>query len=147
MAKNRFKMPIFSALILRRGQKVCLLNRANVKLHDGFYAIAGGGVDGSETVIQATIREAKEELGITLSQEDVKIVHVLHVRTENGDEYINFFIEATEWEGEPTIMEPHKCSDVSWFSITQLPHNLMPMHKHVFERIDKGIIYSEYGCN
>lgn len=144
---ERFKMPVFAALILKRNNEVCLLKRSNAKLHDGFYAIAGGGVDGAETVKQANIREAGEELGIKLKPEDLKVVHVLHTRTENGDEYINFFMEAKKWEDEPKIMEPNKCSDVAWFALDQLPQNLMPMHKHVFKMINEGIFYSEYGWN
>lgn len=142
---ERFRMPVFAGLILRRGNDVCLLRRANTKLHDGFYAVAGGGVDGGETVAQANVREASEELGIKLKPEDLKVVHVLHVKTEKGDEYINFFMEANTWQGEPSIMEPHKCDDVAWFTLDQLPSNLMPMHKHVFNMIVHGIVYSEYG--
>jgi len=142
---ERFKMPVFVGLILRRGNKVCLLKRSNAKLHDGFYAVTGGGVDGNETVTQANVREAQEELGINLKPENLKVAHVLHTRTETGDEYINFFMEATKWEGEPRIMEPNKCSDVSWFALDNLPQNLMPMHKHVFNMINYDIVYSEYG--
>ncbi len=142
---ERFKMPVFTAVILKKGDEVCLLRRANAKLHDGFYAIAGGGVDGGESVIQATIREAQEELGVNLDLKNLSMVHVLHVRTEIGNEYINFFMEVSAWSGEPSIMEPEKCNDVSWFSLARLPEKIMPMHKHVFEMIAAGVLYSEYG--
>lgn len=115
------------------------------KLHPGFYAIAGGSLDSAETVRQANAREAFEELGVSIKPEDLKVVHVLHARNETGAEYINFFMEATKWEGEPMVMEPHKCSNVAWFALDKLPENLMPMHKHVFAMIRQGVMYSEWG--
>ena len=145
MSTQRFSMPIFSGIILRRNNEVCLLQRGAVKLHAGFYAIAGGGIDGNETIKQGTVREAQEELGINLEEKDLSLVHVLHVKTEAGGEYINFFMEATIWQGKPSIMEPHKFDNIAWFMLDNLPKNIMPMHRHVFEMIGKSTVYSEYG--
>ncbi|HML19578.1 MAG TPA: NUDIX domain-containing protein [Candidatus Dependentiae bacterium] len=143
---DRFKMPVFSAVILKQDNQICLHKRSlGAKLHGGFYAISGGGVDGQETINQATIREAREELGIELNPADITLAHVLHVRASNGDEYINFFMQASRWHGTPKIMEADKCSEVAWFDLDKLPENIMPMHKHVIDMIKKGIVYSQYG--
>lgn len=145
MKKDLFKMPIFSAIILRKGQSICLLKRSSASVSGGVYAFAGGSVDGAETITQSTIREAQEELGITLTQENLHLAHVLHVKTDKNEEYINFFFQATQWQGEPTVMEPHKCDGVAWFAIDQLPTTIMASHKHVIAMMQKKIAYSEFG--
>ena len=141
--QDRYTIPVFTAIILKDGDKTCLLKRSNTKYLNNKYVFAGGGVDGQESITQATIREAAEELGVKLQAENLKIAHVLHAKTPTEDEYINFFMETTKWEGEPRVTEPEKSSNVAWFSINQLPVDITPLHKHVIDMIDKKIMYSE----
>ena len=146
MAKERFKIPVFVALILRKNEKILLIRRSNTGSGDGFYSCAGGGVDGDEPITQAMIREADEELGIKLKKENLKIVHIVHSKKrQDANENVGFFLEATEWEGELRNMEPHKHDDVSWFCLNDLPKNTFPRLIHVIKMVDKKIFYSEYG--
>lgn len=145
MASERFKLVPFVALILRKESKILLIRRYNTGYDDGVYACAGGGVDGDEPVTRAVIREAQEELGITLNPVDLKVVHVLHTKHPNGSETIGFFIEATQWVGEPTNREPHKCDDLAWFDFDKLPDNTINTFKHVVLMLSKNVFYSEFG--
>lgn len=138
-------MPIFSAIILKQGDEVCLLKRSKSSINGGVYAFAGGSVDGNETIIDATIRETEEELGILLTQDSLRLAHVLHVKTPNNQEYVNFFFIADAWNGTPTIMEPHKFDDLRFAPLKQLPEDTMKSHKHVVYMMEKGVMYSEYG--
>lgn len=147
MKKERFKLTPFVSLILRKGKDVLLIRRYNTGYDDGLYSCAGGGVDGNESITQAIIREANEELGIKLKPENLKVVHALHINRidQPGNEYIHFFVETNKWEGDLKIMEPNKCDNINWFSIDTLPENIMPSVKHVIEAIDKNLFYSELG--
>lgn len=145
MVKERYKIGSFVSLILRKDQKVLLIRRFNTGCEDGMYGCAGGGLDAHETITQALIREAREELGINLNKEDLETVHVVHRKNNLGQEMIGFFIEATQWHGIPCNMEPHKCDDISWFDLEELPHNCQPTFKHVLEMINNNIFYSEMG--
>jgi 8-oxo-dGTP diphosphatase len=145
MLQERFKLGSFVSLILKQNSKILLIRRFNTGCDDGFYGCAGGGIDGNEPVTYALMREASEELGIKLNKEDLSIVHVLHKRHENGRELIGFFIEAKKWEGEPQNMEPHKCDDIGWFDLHNLPSNSQPTFKHVISMMNKNIFYSEMG--
>jgi 8-oxo-dGTP diphosphatase len=146
MAKERFKIPVFVALILRKNEKILLIRRSNTGSGDGFYSCAGGGVDGDETITQAMIREADEELGIKLKKENLKIVHIVHSKKrQDANENVGFFLEATEWDGELRNMEPHKHDDVSWFCLNNLPKNTFPRLIHVIKMVDEKVFYSEYG--
>lgn len=145
MPKERFKLGPFVALLLQKDQKILLIKRQNTGCDDGLYGCPGGGVDGNEPVTQALIREAQEELGITLKKEHLRVVHVLHKRHTLGTETVGFFIRATEWDAEPQNMEPDKHEHICWFELDNLPSNIIPSLKHVLEMVEKDIFYSEHG--
>jgi 8-oxo-dGTP diphosphatase len=133
-------------VILRRGNEVLLLRRANTGYQDGKYSIPAGHLDGDELGTNGIIREAKEEAGITIDPKDLKLVHIAHrlSREQVGQERLDLFFEAAKWEGEPTNMEPHKCDDLSWFPLDDLPAEIIPFIARVFRDISKGVVYSEY---
>ena len=90
------------------------------------------------------VREAKEEIGVDIKREDLRLVHVMH-RKEPNEERINFFFQAEKYQGEPKIMEPHKCDDLNWFDLDNLPENVIPYIKEAIKNILEKKIYSEYG--
>lgn len=145
MQKERYKIGSFVSLILRRGTEVLLIRRFNTGCEDGMYGCAGGGIEANEPVTQAIMREAAEELGIKLKKEDLKIVHVVHRKNDQGKEMVGFFIEAREWGGDPCNKEPHKCDDLAWFNINNLPVNCQPTFRHVVTMLDNNIFFSEMG--
>lgn len=145
MQQERFKLGSFVSLILRRGSEVLLIRRFNTGCEDGMYGCAGGGVDGNEPITHALIREASEELGIKIKKEHVNVVHIVHRKNPQHQEMIGFFLEASEWEGEPCNMEPHKCDDLQWFDIKKLPDNCQPAFKHVLAMLDQNKFFSEMG--
>lgn len=144
MPKERFKLVPTSHLILIKDNKILLLRRFNTGFEDGNYSVVAGHLNGNETFIQAMIREAREEAGIGLKPDDLDVVHVMH-RKCPGEERIDFFIKAKKWKGEPKIMEPNKCDDLSWFALNDLPENIIPYLKQAIENIMNNTIYSEHG--
>lgn len=68
----------------------------------------------------------------------------MHRITDYGAEYIDFFLTAEKWEGEPQIMERDKCDDMSWYPIEQLPENMVPYLKQAIEKIRSGVTFSEF---
>jgi ADP-ribose pyrophosphatase YjhB (NUDIX family) len=144
MSKERFKLIPTSHLILIKDNKILLLRRFNTGYEDGNYSVVAGHLDGNETFIQAMVREAREEAGIDIKPEDLKVVHVMH-RKEPNEERIDFFIMAKKWKGEPKIMESHKCDDLSWFELDNLPKNIIPYVKQAIENIRNKTFYSEHG--
>jgi len=142
--QERYKLGSFVSLILRKDDKVLLIRRFQTGSEDGMYGCAGGGLDPDETITQAAIREAAEELGISIKQEDLKVVHVVHRKTPRH-QVIGFFFEVAMWQGEPENKEPHKCDDIQWFALRELPDNTQPTFKHVVGMLDKNVFYSEFG--
>jgi 8-oxo-dGTP pyrophosphatase MutT (NUDIX family) len=144
MNKERFKLIPTSHLILIRDGKILLLRRFNTGYEDGNYSVVAGHLDGNETFMQAMVREAKEEAGITIKKDDLEIIHAMH-RKEPGEERIDFFLRAGKWAGEPKIMEPHRCDELKWFDMEGLPENVIPYVRQAIDNIKRGIFYSEHG--
>jgi len=147
MTKKRHQNIPASYLALFRNNKVLLLRRFNTGYEDGKYSLVAGHVDLGETFTQCIIRESKEEAGILLKPEDLKVVHVMHRNSDasENNERVDVFFIAGKWDGEITNKEPHKCDDLSWFDLDDIPENIIPYIKQVLEKIKNKIYYSEHG--
>jgi len=141
---QRFKVIPTVYLVLRRRNHILLARRCNTGFHDGEYSLPAGHLDGKETLVQAVIREAKEEIGIHLHRGGLQLAHVMH-RKERKEERVNFFFVGTRWRGRPRIMEPLKCDDLRWFSLRDLPANTIPYVRQAIACLMQRDAYSEYG--
>jgi 8-oxo-dGTP diphosphatase len=144
---DRFRPYSAVYLILKKGNKVLLLRRANTGYMDGKYSLPAGHIDAEEYATQAIIREAKEEVGISLTSEDITFAHVMHraSKIEEDRTYIDFYFTASHWEGEIQNCEPDKCDDIQWFETSQLPKDIVPDVEQAIESSEKGIFYTEFG--
>ncbi len=66
-------------------------------------------------------------------------------RNSDDSVRVDVFFTASRWTGTPVNREPEKCSDLSWFSLEDLPEKTIPYIRQALECIQKGIPYSEYG--
>lgn len=141
---HRLAVTPASYILLRRNDEVLLLRRFNTGYKDGYYSLPAGHFDGAESAIDVAIREVKEEVGVTVKRDDLKLVHVLHrVAEESGYERIDFFFEMEVWEGEVTNMEPNKCDELRWCLLNALPDNLTPEVQQALAHIQRGSYYSD----
>lgn len=146
MHKERFKLIPAVYLVLREGNKVLLLRRANTGYQDGKYSVVAGHMDGDELGSTAMVREAKEEAGIDVDPSKLRFVHIAHRLSRNqvGQERLDLFYELSEWQGQVTNAEPEKCDDLSWFDIDNLPADMLPFVRRALTDIANGVSYSEY---
>ena len=131
-------------LLLIRQDEILLSRRCNTGYRDGEYGLVSGHLDGGETVRAAMAREAQEEAGLSLEPGDLSIVHVIH-RKEDDGERIDWFLVARDWQGEPVNKEPHKCDDMRWFPLGNLPEATIPYIRFALERYAEGKMFSEVG--
>lgn len=122
--------------------EVLLQQRAGTGYMDGHWVGgATGHVDPGETAVRAAVREAMEEIGVTLRQEDLSLMTVMQ-RTDGTNEPIaqrvDWFWMARVWSGEPRIVEPHKCVGLEWFPLDQLPNPMPAYERAVLERFARG---------
>lgn len=141
--KKRFTLRAAVYLILIKDEKILLLKRHKTGWMDGWYSLPAGHLDGTETATRAMVREAKEEVGIEITKKDLRVVHIMHRKSDI--EYIDFFFVTDRWKNNPTLMEADKSSDVRWFSLDQFPDKTVPYIKKVVTLYKKNIFYSEEG--
>lgn len=141
---TRFRPRAAVYFLLMKDEKILLLRRFNTGWNDGNYSLAAGHIDGNEPAEAAMIREAREELGITVELEDLKFAHVSH-RYAPDHEYIDFYFTASQWQGEPYNAEPNKCDEVAWYSLDALPENIIPNVREVIAHYANKQPYSIFG--
>jgi 8-oxo-dGTP pyrophosphatase MutT (NUDIX family) len=94
-------------------------------------------------VLEAAVREAREEVGVELSTGDLRPLCAMH-RTHGNhrpvDERVDFFFACASWTGEPRIVEPLKSGGLEWFSIAALPDNVVPHERVVLDAYAAGSV-------
>ncbi len=142
--EERYQSRIIVDLLLKKINKengkeeILLALRKNTGYNDGNYELPGGHVDAGEDIINAMIREAKEELNIELEREDLKIKHILHHYKGNC---LKFVIGTEKYKGNLKIGEPAKCEKLEWFNLKELPKNMDKKMEKVLQEIENGIFY------
>lgn len=144
--KERNKATPAVYLILKQDDKVLLMRRQGSGYYDGWYSVPAGHVEIGELPLDTLIRETEEEIGIKLEKDNIKLVHVMYrTKSDETGDRIDYFFVVTQWKGEPTICEPHKCDDIQWFSLKALPKNIMHHVQEALQDIENGVPYSELG--
>lgn len=126
-------------VILERDEKIFFLRRANTGWADGLLTIPAGHVDKGEQVRDAAIKETKEEACVDVAIADLEFMHVDYLR----DEYTNFYFRAKKWKGEPRLGEPHRASEALWVDKNNLPDDVTPQLKRLFNNIKVKSYFSE----
>lgn len=141
---ERFKLVVAVHLILIQNNQILLLRRYNTGYEDGNYSVVAGHIDGNESVIHAMKREALEEAGITIDENDLEIVHTMHRKTLNR-ESIDYFLTCKNYTGEIQIMEKDKCDELRFYNLEHLPENVIPYVRKAIEYYQNGVSFSTYG--
>jgi ADP-ribose pyrophosphatase YjhB (NUDIX family) len=111
-------------VFLRNGDKILLSQRGGPYGYGRWHA-PSGKLDQGEPIRHGAARELREETGVEVDPEHLRFVHVVHHRQSPEVERIGLFFEATHWEGEPVNREPDKCLGLEWFSVHELPEDII----------------------
>ena len=140
---ERFKCPIGVFLLLKQNERLYLQLRKNCSF-EGMYGAIGGHVDGGETIVNAVIREAKEEVGIEICDKDLHLATICHSNA-GGKEYMQFFFTCDNWIGTLENKELDKCERIDLYDMKNLPSNIVPYLKTAIDKINLGEIFFEDG--
>ncbi len=138
--EERLKLRVAVYIFLIKEDKILLGRRFNTGWQDGNYGLPAGHLEKDETIIQALLRETKEETGVDVKLEDAEFVHIMHRKSI----YVDFFFKAKKWTGDPKVIEEDKCDDMQWFPLNDLPKNIVPSVKFAIENYQKGLLFSEF---
>jgi len=141
MEREKFLSAIY--IIIRNDDgKILLQRRQGTKLWPGFLALPAGHIDESENAYEALVREAKEELGITVSIDDIIDTFVVNRKNKSLPPYYDVYFEISKYEGEIKINEPDKCSELLWVDYDNLPSDMIDFEIEAINNNLNGIKFS-----
>ncbi|GAA4569427.1 NUDIX domain-containing protein [Planotetraspora kaengkrachanensis] len=124
--------------------RVLLGRRQGTGYADGEWQVMPSGhLEEDESIIGAAAREAAEELGIEVS--GLTVAHVVHHRNPGGTARVGMFLTARTVHGTPTNAEPHKCAELAWFPVGDLPERTVPYARAGIEAVRDSIGFSLHG--
>lgn len=135
-------------VLLRDGDKIAMVLRKNTNWMDGHYGLPAGKMEYGETFRQGAIREAKEEAGVDIENQHLRIAHVAHRHAEEGEKFmdwVDIYFEVDAWKGKPHNAEPDKSERLDWLDLHALPENIVPSQRAALEAISRSEVYSEFG--
>lgn len=130
-------------LILQNKDQILLQLRQNTGYLDHHWSLPAGHVEPKEAATTAMIREAQEELDIHIHPENLKVIHIMHRKTNRMN--VDVFFSCTQWEGKPVNSEPKKCKKIAFFPLNNLPYPMVEYNTFVLEAWARGQFYSEWG--
>ena len=142
------KAPIVPHLIIEKNNQILLLHRTNTRVCRGVWGTPTGGVEEGETLSKAIIREADEEIGISVKN----VEHACTIFYEGVDFFdpsksyrdICVFFKPIEYTGTPFNKEPAIHGDMQWFSFDHFPETILPVIKHALLCYKNNVPYSEF---
>lgn len=141
MEREKFLSSIYLILKNDDGQ-ILLQRRQGTKLWPGFLALPAGHIDKGENAYEAAIREAREELGIEISLDDIVDTYVVNRKNKSLPSYYDVYFEISKYIGEIKINEPEKCSELVWIDPNNLPYDMIDFEKEAIDNNYKGIKFS-----
>lgn len=131
-------------IITNQEGKILLLKRSGTGWMDGHWGLPGGKVDHGESIKQAAIREAKEEVGIDITKQDLQLALLGH-NLSDGNYWMHAIFIVNKYEGTITNAEPHMHSELGWFDIGMLPEPTIATTVGYLNNYKKGNNYAEFG--
>ena len=126
------------AVIIQNGK--ALLAKRKGSFAAGYWGSFGGHVEFGETPIEATKREAMEELGVEIGNVQFAVCADMQ---KFGKQYIDISFTAEIISGEPRICEPDKVEELGWFDLNNLPEPIFDPVKTVLDALASGTRYFE----
>lgn len=97
--------------IINDEKKILIQKRAkNKKLEPNVWAMTGGSVILGENSLETIIREAREELGININPEELRIV----TRFRTGNVWIDAYLIKNNYDISQMQLQEEEVSDVRW---------------------------------
>lgn len=103
----------------------------------------------AQKILSLKEKDAQKVSSFGRTTKNALLVHVMH-RMERSDpveirERIDVFLTAKKWHGKIKNLGPHKCDDLNWFDVNNLPKNIISYVKFAIDNIKDKKFYSEFG--
>lgn len=121
--RTHYNSAVFVLLKNDKGEYL-LQKRINTSFMNGYWDFsASGHLERGETLQQCIAREAKEETGLDVDVDSMKLVHIL--QHDVGDwPYLDFLFVSDTFSGELGTGEIDKVAELRWFKPDAFPEKL-----------------------
>ena len=134
--EERLKICVAVHLFIIKDGKILLQRRNNPNKHAYLkLGIPAGHLERGENVDDAIVREAKEELGIELT--DYELVQIMNL---NGDTdiYDAYFYVCKGYSGKIVNMEADEAKTLEWHDLSGSLEDLIPYEKYALDQYLAG---------
>ena len=130
------------------GENEYLLHkRIGTNFFDGYYSVPGGHIERYETPLECAMREAKEELGITLKPNQLEVVNLIYrIKEKEGEVRPDLCFLIKQWKGTISNGEPKKHKKPEWYLISKFPNKMVPYVKQAIIDIERGVFLTQSFC-
>ncbi len=97
--------------------KILIQKRAKQKrMEPNVWAMTGGSVIVGEESINTIVRETKEELGIDINADDLKLI----TKFKTGNVWIDTYILKANYDTSKMVLQEDEVSDVKWATMQEI---------------------------
>lgn len=141
MARAEFLSAVYMIIMNEKGE-VLFQRRWGSKLWPNFLGLPAGHLDKEENALNALIREAKEELDIDISSDDIEDTFVVNRINKNLKPYYDVYFVIKNYGGLIKINEPNKCQELKWVNLEELPEDVIGFERVAIDNYREGIKFS-----
>ena len=143
---RHFQLIVDVHLLLVSDGDLLLGRRANTGYGDGAFEPPCGRLAERETLVEAAVRVAADQMGVALDPARVSLAHVLH--DVSGAGRMAFFLAADGWADGACPVPPaegaRSYSDFGWYPLTDLPANMIDRARVAVRNYAAGARFSTY---
>lgn len=127
MEDRKFGLGVIVCVFNRDFSKILLLkrNEEKRKRNKADWGNIGGRVELGEKLIETCLREAKEEIGVDLNPEKLKLIEIKETPFLSEIFHAIHFVYATILDEKEEINLNNESEEYKWFGIRDLPNKML----------------------
>jgi len=137
--EGKFGLGVFTCIFNKDFSKILLLKRNAAKRakHGSDWGNIGGKMELGEKIIDACIREIKEEIGVVFNPEKLTLVEIRERPLSDAHHAVNFAHVALLDEGEEITLNDES-DEHRWFDINNLPEKMIDSVEDILGMAEKA---------
>lgn len=117
--KGLWRRTVSCWIMNEKGEILLQKRTANKRRNPNKWAKTGGQVDSGENAEDAIFREVKEELGIEIPKDQIKIIEI-HKSDDKNKRFAYNFIFFVNYKTEDYILQKEEVAEVKYFTIEDM---------------------------
>ena len=141
MVERKFGLGVIICIFNRNFSKILLLkrNEEKRKRNGADWGNVGGKVELGEKLLDACIREAKEEIGIKLNPDKLKLIEIKETPFLTEIHHALHFVYATIIDEKEKIILNEESDEHKWFDLNDLPEKMFDKKEDIIRIRNKAI--------